>query len=234
MGIDGYDYTNGTECRWEGSSLGGMSRSGASRTGRHPSTTRAELSRVALDLFIERGFEQTTVDDVAAAAGIGRRTLFRYFASKNDLPWGDFDGMLATMRKYLREVPDGTMPVDALHGAVMSFNYFPPDQAPFHRARMNLLLNVPALVAHSTLRYAAWRQVIAEYVARGLGIPEDSLEPQTIGWTYLGVALSAYEQWLRDDNAELLPLLDASLRMLERFLVNDAAAPDKVRKEGSP
>jgi mycofactocin system transcriptional regulator len=195
----------------------------AGRSGRQPSTTRAELSHIALQLFIERGFEATTVDDIAIAAGIGRRTLFRYFASKNDLPWGDFDGILATMRDYLRNVPPQTSLVDALHGAVIEFNRFPAEESPFHRERMQLLLNVPALVAHSTLRYASWRQVIAEYAALRLGLPEESLEPQAIAWTYLGVSLSAYEQWLRLDGAELLPLLDTSLRMLEGLLAPQLA-----------
>ena len=56
------------------------------RVGRAPATTHGELSHVALALFLERGFDHTTVDDIAAAAGISRRTLFRYFPSKNDLP----------------------------------------------------------------------------------------------------------------------------------------------------
>ena len=51
----------------------------ASRHGRPPSTTEGELSHIALGLFARKGFEATTVDDIAAAAGIGRRTFFRYF-----------------------------------------------------------------------------------------------------------------------------------------------------------
>ena len=49
-------------------------------------TTRAELEQVAFELFDRQGFEGTTVGDIARAAGIGRRTFFRYFASKNDVP----------------------------------------------------------------------------------------------------------------------------------------------------
>ncbi len=54
----------------------------------------SEIAAVALELFAERGFEETTVEDIAAAVGVGRRTLFRYFPSKNDMVWGDFDRVL--------------------------------------------------------------------------------------------------------------------------------------------
>ena len=135
----------------------------SARGGRHPTTTRAHLSRVALQLFIERGFDETTVDDIAHAAGIGRRTLFRYFPSKNDLPWGDFEAGLQDMRTFLAALPEDLPLVDALFAAIVDFNRFPAEEIPYHRKRMELLLNVPALVAHSTLRYAAWREVIADF-----------------------------------------------------------------------
>ncbi len=193
-----------------------LSDDAAPRLGRAPSTSRAELSHIALQLFIERGFDETTVDDIAAAANIGRRTLFRYFSSKNDLPWGDFDAGLEDMRAFLAALPADLPLIEAISAGVIEFNRFPPDEVPYHRERMELLLNVPALVAHSTLRYASWRQVVAEYAAARLGVPDDSLEPQAIAWTFLGVSLSAYEQWLKRDDADLIALLDSALRMLSR------------------
>jgi len=186
------------------------------RLGRRPSTSQAELSHVALQLFAEHGFEETTVDDVAAAAGIGRRTLFRYFPSKNDLPWGDFDAQLEKMRAHLREMPDDLPLMDALGAAVVEFNRLPAEEITWHRQRMTLLLNVPALQAHSTLRYEAWRNVVAEYAAQRLCVPVDSPAPSAIAWALLGIALSAYEQWLRHEDADLTALLETSLSMLDK------------------
>jgi TetR/AcrR family transcriptional regulator, regulator of mycofactocin system len=185
------------------------------RIGRAPATTHGELSHIALALFLERGFEETTVDDIVSAAGIGRRTFFRYFRSKNDLPWGDFDRLLDSMRAHLDALPHDLPLRDALRLAVVEFNRFPPDEIPVHRERMWLLLNVPSLMAHSTLRYTEWRQVIAEFVAARLGDRADALEPQAVAWACLGLCLAAYEQWLAHDDADLLALIDEAFLRLE-------------------
>jgi TetR/AcrR family transcriptional regulator, regulator of mycofactocin system len=185
-------------------------------TGRRPSTSRAELERVALDLFTSRGFEETTVDDVAAAAGIGRRTFFRYYASKNDAVWGDFDAQLEKLRQWFDQcTPDAPL-MDAVHSAVLTFNRLPKAEEPWHRRRMALILSTPALQAHSTHMYARWRAVIAEFVAKRTGARTEDMIPQLIAYAALGAAVAAYEQWLRDEDAELEPLLDVAMGELQR------------------
>lgn len=187
----------------------------AGRPGRPSATTRAELERCARELFAERGFEATTVEDIAAAAGIGRRTFFRYFASKNDVVWGDFDRGLADLRARLAAVDPARPLLDALRSAVLAFNALDAGGTDWHRDRMALILRVPALQAHSTLRYAAWRSVVAEFAATRLGGRTEDLLPQLVGHVCLGAALAAYEQWLRDPAADLAGLLDAALRALD-------------------
>jgi TetR/AcrR family transcriptional regulator, regulator of mycofactocin system len=186
----------------------------ASRAGRKPVTSRAELEHVAFDLFAQNGFDRTTVDDIARAAGIGRRTFFRYFPSKNDVPWGDFDEQLDGMRARLNACPAQTPLMDAIAAAVVDFNRVPPAEAPWHRRRMELILRVPALQAHSTLRYASWRRVIAEFVAERTRQPPDALAPRAIAYAVLGVAVAGYEQWLEGEDADLCGLLDAAMRDL--------------------
>lgn len=185
------------------------------RVGRAPSTTHGELSHVALGLFLEHGFEHTTVDDIATAAGISRRTLVRYFPSKNDLPWGDFDSLLEEMRAHLASIDRDRPLVDILRQVVIDFNRYPDHEMPFHRSRMDLLLNVPSLLAHSTLRYADWRKVIAEYVGERRGESPDALTPQTVAWACLGLCLSAYEQWLADEEEDLIALIDRAFSTVE-------------------
>ena len=188
----------------------------AVRQGRPPVTSRWELECVALDLFHARGFDATTVDDVAAAAGIGRRTFFRYYPSKNDVAWGDFDGGLARLRARLAAVPDDVPLFQALRAEVLAFNTVDPAEELRHRERMALILRVPALQAHSTLRYAAWREVVAGYVGRRLGLPADDLLPQSVAHAALGACLAAYEGWLAHPGGDLRRLLDTALRGLEQ------------------
>lgn len=192
-----------------------MHSSRAPKPGRAPATTHGELSHVAFSLFLEHGFDETTIDDIVRAAGIGRRTFFRYFSSKNELPWGNFSGLLATMRERLAAIDDDVPLMEALRRAVIDFNTFPEHELPYHRSRMWLLLNVPSLNAYSTLKYASWRQVIAEFVAYRRGERPEDLAPQTIAWACLGLCIGSYERWLAEEEADLLQLLDTSFTTAE-------------------
>lgn len=73
--------------------------------GRPLATTHAEIESAAFRLFAEHGFEQTTLEAIATEVGVGRRTLFRYYASKNDIPWGRFDRTLVHFRELLAAQP---------------------------------------------------------------------------------------------------------------------------------
>jgi mycofactocin system transcriptional regulator len=191
---------------WKGGVV--MRAGSAHRVGRRRSTTWAHLSNVAIDLFADRGFDEVSVDDVAQAAGIARRTLFRYYPSKNALPWGDFDAHLERMRDQLAGL-DPSVPIgDALRTALLAFNTFDEAETARHRQRMRVILQTAALQAYSMTMYAGWRAVVAAFVARRLGGEAGDLVPQTVAWTMLGVALSAYEHWLADESVSLAEALD--------------------------
>lgn len=180
-----------------------MASGSGPRLGRRPSTTHDDIATLAIELFGDRGFAAVSVDDVAAAAGIARRTLFRYYSSKNAIPWGDFD----THLDHLRELLDATDPEvdtrEALRAALLAFNDFGDVEGSRHRERMRVILETAELQAYSMTMYAGWRHVIAEFVAARRGVDVDDLGPQTVAWTLLGVALAAYERWLADESMSL-------------------------------
>jgi mycofactocin system transcriptional regulator len=172
------------------------------------------VTRTALELFAERGFEETTVDEIADALGVSRRTLFRYFASKNDMVWGDFDWVLARLRGCLQASTPEEPLHEALGRAVVESNRYEDEQLPELRIRMRLITGVPALQAHSTLRYAEWRAVVAEFVADRVGGKPDDLIPQTVAHAALGTSMAAFLVWVDDPSSDLVENLEAACRLL--------------------
>ncbi len=183
--------------------MNGIRPAPGSRVGRRRSTTPHQITDVALKLFAEHGFDAVSVDDVARAAGIARRTLFRYYASKNAIPWGDFDAHLQQLRQLLGRVAPDVPLGAALRAALLSFNTFDESETVRHRQRMRVILQTAELQAYSMTMYAGWREVIAEFVAGRSGARTTDLWPQTVAWLMLGVALSAYEHWLADESVSL-------------------------------
>ncbi|MDI3314617.1 MAG: mycofactocin system transcriptional regulator [Mycobacterium sp.] len=178
-----------------------------SRVGRRRSTTPHHIADVAIGLFAAHGFDRVSVDDIARAAEIARRTLFRYYPSKYAIPWGDFDAHLQRLRELFEPVDPQMSLSEALRTALLAFNTFDDSETLRHRQRMRIILQTPELQAYSMTMYAGWREVIAEYVARRLGVRATELIPQTVAWTMLGIALSAYEHWLADESVSLLTAL---------------------------
>ena len=186
--------------------------------GRPGATSHAEIERVAFDLFNEQGFAETTMREIADAVGVGRRTLFRYFESKNDIPWGQFDRTLDGFREILAAMPEDLPLHQAVHHGVVAFNDFPADAQESHRARMRLILETPELQAHSVLRYREWRAVVAEFAAGRMGTAADDPLAQLAGHVALALALAAYERWLASDELGLTDAVGMSMRSLERYL----------------
>lgn len=191
---------------------------GASLLGRPPATSHAEIERAAFGLFAQRGFDGTTLDAIAGEVGISRRTLLRYFDSKNDIPWGRFVETLDGFRATLAAMPADLPLYEAVHTAVLAFNRFDLDAHPSHRERMQLILTTPTLQAHSVLRYGEWRRVIAEYVALRLDLRPDDLLPCTVGQVSLALTLSAYTHWLDRPDLALHDLLDTAMAGLRSYL----------------
>ncbi|MEQ6900418.1 mycofactocin system transcriptional regulator [Nocardioides sp. YIM 152588] len=190
----------------------------ASPRGRPEATSHTAIEQAAFRLFARRGFSATTLEEIAAEVGVGKRTLFRYYPSKNDIPWGQFQRTLDDLRATLAAMPADLPVHEAVHRAVLEFNRFPPDAEPGHRDRMRLILTTPELQAHSVHQYAAWRGVIAEFVARRRGCAPTDVAARLAGHVSLALAITAYEVWLDDEAADLAEVLGRTLGELERYL----------------
>src|ERR1039458_9990726 len=92
--------------------------------GRRPSTSREDVARAALDLFARQGYDETTVDEIAAAVGISRRTFFRCFESIPAVLWGEFAADLGRSRDRLDEAPAAEPMMDVLRRSVIATNRF--------------------------------------------------------------------------------------------------------------
>jgi TetR/AcrR family transcriptional regulator, regulator of mycofactocin system len=176
--------------------------------------TRARIEQAALDLFARKGFEHVTIDDVAAAAGIGRRTFFRYFATKADAVWGDFGAHVARLERLLAGPDDGRPVLDRVCAAYVEVNDYAEADLPMLRERMRLILTEPALLAHSQLRYAEIDRAVAEYVARRAGETPEALLPRLVATTTRAAATTAFEVWLADGRTRLTDDLHAAFAEL--------------------
>jgi len=118
------------------------------------------LEAVALELFTVRGFDAVTVDDLAAAGGVGRRTFFRYFPTKLDVVLGQLDDALASLGTALGSIPDPVDPVTAARRAFLEVNAYAPADEPVLRRRLALIETVPEVAARAAVRYEAWERTI--------------------------------------------------------------------------
>ncbi|MEO6125369.1 MAG: mycofactocin system transcriptional regulator [Ilumatobacteraceae bacterium] len=187
---------------------GGRSR------GRPRGTSARALEVIALDLYSTVGFEETTVEDIAAAGGVSRRTFFRYFDSKAAVLWNEFDNEVAALREAFDDVADNVPMMEAIRHVVVLVNRYTADDMPELRTRMHLIGSVPALQASAAPHYDAWERAVSDFAAIRTGQLADTLIPLAIGRTTLAACRAAYEQWIVIDGSDLTDHLDAALRAL--------------------
>ena len=193
---------------------GKVAEAPGARRGRPPGTSRRELELIALRLFTDRGFDNTTIEQIAAEAGVSKRTFFRYFGSKASVLWNEFDSEVETIRAALADVPAAVPMMDAIRRAVATANHYGPQDVPELRMRTNLIGCVPALQSSAAIHYDAWERAISDFAATRLGEPADSLYPLTVGRATLAACRAAYDRWSARADADLTYYLDAALAAL--------------------
>jgi TetR/AcrR family transcriptional regulator, regulator of mycofactocin system len=184
------------------------------RRGRPPGTSRRALELIALRLFADQGFDNTTIEQISAEAGVSKRTFFRYFTSKASVLWSEFDAEVATIRAELAGVPAGVPMMDAIRQAVVAANHYGAQDVPELRMRMNLVGSVPALQSSAAVHYDAWERAISDFAAVRIGQPADSLYPLAVGRAVLAACRAAYDCWSDRADADLTFYLDAAIGAL--------------------
>jgi TetR/AcrR family transcriptional regulator, regulator of mycofactocin system len=152
------------------------------------------LENVALELFATQGFDQTTVDELAVAGGVGRRTFFRYFPTKLDVVLGELDDGLAALAAVLGEQP-GDDPVAAARAAFLAVNHYAAAELPALRRRLGLIEDVPELAARATVRYRDWEQTLAADAARRWEADAGSLRAQVFGRAVVAAMRAVFSAW---------------------------------------
>lgn len=160
--------------------------------------TRA-IERAALDLFVRRGFDAVSVDDVAAAAGISQRTFFRYFASKDDILLGYRRRLDERLLAALRDRPTSEGAVTALRNAYVATSTVRPEDREDVLVRARATAAAPALHARSRGEQAANTTAIAELLAERMGTAPDDPRPLVIAAALSAVAVAAWDAWVNGD-----------------------------------
>lgn len=181
---------------------------------------RDELTEAALKLLAFQGFEETTIDQIVAAAGVSRRTFFRYFRSKEDVII-EFLGHLGTkLHDALASRPAKEPPAVALRHALSIFTetYHHYPEKSIRLAR--LTLGTPSLLARYLERQTEWRADLTAVLAQRMKLdPATDLRPAltvAVAFAAFDTALSA---WVTGDGSENLnDLVDRAFTLAAKSL----------------
>lgn len=161
---------------------------------------RHHIAQLALDLFSEHGFEQVTVEQIAAAAGISPRSFHRYFTAKEDAVLGDATRWADALRSALLQRPAAESPWEALHAAFATIVSLPESDEESGRRRMRLVTDTPSLRARNTEKHVLWARMLTPVIEDRLSGANRSVRAEAIVQAALvcfDVALSA---WSRADD----------------------------------
>ncbi|MFJ9111544.1 TetR family transcriptional regulator [Streptomyces sp. NPDC102283] len=162
---------------------------------------REVLAQAAFQLFLERGFERTTVDDIVARAGVGRRSFFRYFPSKEDAVFPDHERCLAEMTEFLAAV-DGSDPVGAVCDAARIVLRMYAANPEFSVQRYRLTREVPGLRTYELSVVRRYEQTLAGHLRGRFGEGGDGeLRAEVIAASVVAAHNNGLRLWLRSGGA---------------------------------
>jgi AcrR family transcriptional regulator len=174
---------------------------------------RGRLEQAALELYRERGFDQTTVAEIAERAGLTERTFFRHFADKREvLFWGQ-DRLRETYVSAIAAAPDSAAPIDAVAAALQAAVPMFRERHERARQRQAVIAAHPGLQERELLKHASLAAAMAGAL-RGRGVPE----PAASLAAEAGVIAfkTAYARWVTEPGEpDLSQLIRESLDQLK-------------------
>jgi AcrR family transcriptional regulator len=184
--------------------------------------TREALADAALELFAARGFDATTVDQIAEAAGVSRRTFFRYFRSKEAVVFPDRERRLEVLRALLAEAPAGTG-LEAVRRGLMLL------AREYTRSRDKVILQQrivegsPSLLAYDFELDKHWEAVIADALG-GRGNGKQHRHARLTAGAMMGIVRTVLREWYRSDGRKNLMALGEEAFELLRAGVGEKGA----------
>lgn len=177
-----------------------------------------EIADAAMALFATQGFDATTVDQIAEAAGISRRSFFRYFATKEDVVLGDLVERGRRIQAALAARPAGEAPWDAIRAALLVVREADGDDDAALLATARMLHDTPSLRARHLEKQIAWQELLVPELARRLRAsdPLDAASADHRAAAVIASALACLDiataTWVRHDgNADLERLWDEAV-----------------------
>ncbi|MEU4452436.1 helix-turn-helix domain-containing protein [Nocardioides sp. NPDC023903] len=173
---------------------------------------RSLLARTALELFAAQGYDETTVDEVAAAAGVSRRTLFNYFRSKEDLALSGLAEQGEQIAARFAERPDDEDIWVSLRAAFQVLDEI--ETAPEHRlAVVKLLFSNDSLRAGHAEKQARWTDILAPLIENRLpASPQRAFAARAIAATGIVCLQTAMQELARlDGQGDAYALYDAAI-----------------------
>ncbi|NMO03010.1 TetR family transcriptional regulator [Gordonia sp. TBRC 11910] len=184
------------------------------RGGRPATTSAHAIAAAAQRLFLSRGFDQTSVEDIASAVGVSRRTFFRYFSTKADVVWVESNAELTRFAALLDASDPAVRPSDIVGPAYISSLSYGVGETEWVRQRTQLILSVPAVAAHANGVYVQWRAVVADFAARRRGETPADAYPIALAHAFIAGSMAAHERWLSAPGSALADHLTEMFAMM--------------------
>lgn len=178
---------------------------------RGTASVREGIADAAVRLFLERGFTETTIDDIAAEAGISRRTYFRYFASKDDAVLEYMSLLAGRITRALESRPAEEPGLSALQNAMREVLMDEIQDAPLAYSLTRLILETPALRDRQLGINAAMEARVAVILARRLGLPTVDTTARLVAALGTDALDIGIQRWLEheEDGGSMVSEIDA-------------------------